>query len=144
MTIKYWVEDNLCIEKQKGPNNWELQYSMFHFPVRIIIFILYRVIVISLVYFSQLFSVGQIWFEPQVCDIPYNKESSLSSNMSWFMAMIAFMKSENIPITCKPLSEASCRISTEDWVVVSVDFISRRTFVSLLIYCLLLQKLLTC
>jgi hypothetical protein len=30
------------------------------------------------------------------------------------MAMLAFMKSENIPIASKPLSEASCRISIED------------------------------
>jgi len=60
------------------------------------------------------------------------------------MAMLAFMKSENIPIACKPLSEATCRISTEDWVVVSVYFISHRTFGPFLLYCLLLQKLLTC
>jgi len=30
------------------------------------------------------------------------------------MAMLALMKSENIPVACKSLSEASCRISTED------------------------------
>jgi hypothetical protein len=34
--------------------------------------------------------------------------------MSWFLAVLASVKRENIPIESQPLSKASCRISTED------------------------------
>jgi hypothetical protein len=61
----------LYSKNKKRPKNWVLWHSTFHFPVRRIKFILYRVSPISSVYSNKLFSVGQIWIVSQVSYTPY-------------------------------------------------------------------------
>ena len=73
------------------------------------------------------------WFDKQDLNHKFmlpliSYKSNLSSNVSWFKILYAFVRSKNIPATCCHWFMASWIFSTKVWLAVSVDFIFLNPF----------------